>query len=78
MHFVVHQLQHVFVAGHHIDRVRFRSRFPGQGADYVVGFVTFELQYRNAISFERASNIRNLLHQVARHLGAVRLVAAIL
>ena len=58
--------------------IRFRRRFPRQRSDHIVGFVTFELQNRNAISLERPPNVRNLLHQVARHLGAIRLVAAIL
>ena len=74
---VVHQLQHVFVARHDEHRIRFRGRFSRQRSDHVVGFIAFELQNWDAISFERAPNVRNLLHQIAWHLGAIGFVSAI-
>ena len=75
---VIDQLQHVFVAGNDIYGIRFRCRFPRQRSDHVVGFVTFELQNRNAIPFQRPPDVWNLLHQIAGHLGSIRLIAIIL
>ncbi len=77
LHFVVHQLQHVFVARNDKHRMRFRRRFSRQRSNHIVGFVTLELQNRDAISLQRPPNVGNLLRQVRGHLGAVCLVAAI-
>ena len=71
-------MQHVFVAGYDEHGIRFRRGFPCQRSDHIVGFIAFELQNWDAISLQRAPDIWDLLHEVARHLGPIRLVASVL
>jgi hypothetical protein len=71
-------LQHVFVAGDDEDGIGCGRCFAGESANHIVGFITFELQNRDAIGLESASNVGNLLHEVGGHFGAVGLVAVIL
>ena len=73
-HVVVHQLQHVFVAGNdgHVNSLLRGAA--GQRADHVVGFEAVVLEHRNAHGFERLADPGNLLQQIRRRLGAVRFV----
>ena len=73
----VHQLQHVFIAGDDVDRVRLGGGFFGERADHVVCLVAFGLQNRNAVSLQRSADVRDLLGQIAGHLGAIGLITAV-
>ena len=75
--FVVHQLQHVLVAGNDVDGIGFRGSLAGQRADYVIRLVALGLQDGNAVGLERAADVGHLLCQVFGHLFAIGLVAAI-
>ena len=76
-HAVVDQLQHVLVAGDHVDRVRLRGGFAGERADHVVGFVAGQLEDRNAVGLERAPDVGHLLRQIGGHLVAIGFVAVV-
>ena len=76
--FVADELQHVLVAGDDEDGVRGGGGFAGEGADDIVGLVAFELEDGNAIGFEGAADVGDLLDEVGRHFGAVGLVALVL
>ena len=74
---IIHQLQHVLVAGDDKHRVTcIRSLFC-ECADDVIGFKSVCLEDRNMKGFERPPNVGQLLREVWRHLGTVGLVAAI-
>ena len=68
-------MHHVLIAGNDIDGVRRFGGFAGEGADHVISLEACQLENRNAVGFERAANVRELLRQILRHGGAVGLVA---
>ncbi len=72
-----HQLQHVLVVRDDIHRMPRLRSLRCQRADHVVGLKALRLQDRNMKRLQRAPDIRQLLRQVRRHLGAVGLVAAV-
>ena len=74
---IVDELQHVLVAGDYIHAVRLFDSFACQGADYVVGLVAGEFKDGDAVGLQGASDIRQLLCQVAGHFGAIGFVAVI-
>jgi hypothetical protein len=51
--------------------------FAGEGADHVVGFEAGEFENGDAVGFEGAANIGNLLGKILGHGGAVGLVASV-
>ena len=71
---VVHQLQHVLVAGndHHVHACRFGAAC--QSADDIVGFEARKLENGNPHGFENAPHERNLVEQIGRGLDAIGLV----
>ena len=71
-------MQHVLVAGNHVDQVLLRGGFAGQSADDIVGFIAGEFEDGDAVGLERAANVRHLLHQLGGHLAAVGFVAVVL
>ena len=74
---VAHQLQHVLIAGDDENRMRLRRCLPRQGADHVISLEAGIFQHRDAIGLDGAADVGQLLCQIGRHLGAVRLVASI-
>src|SRR5581483_5127136 len=74
---VVNQLKHVLVAGDDIHRVGAVGRLLRQSSNHVIGFVAFRLKNGDSVGVEGATDIGQLLDQVAGHLRTVRLVAAI-
>ena len=70
-------MQHVLIAGNHIDQVRLRHGFARQGANDIIGLIAGEFEDWDAVRFQRPANIGQLLRQVSRHLATIRLVAAI-
>ena len=75
---VVHQLQHVLVARNHVYGIGLLHGFARQRADHVVGFVASQFEDRNAVGFERSSDVGQLLRQVSGHFFAIGLVTVIL
>src|SRR6202166_2374398 len=74
---VINELHHVFVAADDVDGVVYGGGFSGQGADYVVGLEAREFENRNAVGFECAANVGNLLREVLWHCGAVGFVSLV-
>ena len=75
---VVHQLQHIFVAGDDVHRSSLCRGLFRKCADDVIGFVSGNFEYRNAIGFESTRNVRNLLGEISGHLAAVSFVVLVL
>src|SRR5207244_9490479 len=71
---IVHELQHIFVAGDYVHQIGLRGSFFRQRTDDVIGFIAAKLENRNAIGLERSPNIGQLLRQIARHLTSVGFV----
>ena len=74
---IIHQLQHVLVAGNDVYPVRLFDGFAGQGSDYVVGLVSGEFEDGDAVGFQGTADVGQLLCQVAGHFRTVGFVSGI-
>src|SRR5581483_11851091 len=74
---VAHELQHVFVAGDDIYGIASADSLVRQRTDYVVSFESGLLQNGNSVGIERSPDVWQLLREIVRHLGPVRLVPTI-
>ena len=74
---VVHQLQHVLITGHDKHRIGLFGSLERQGADHVIRFIALEFQDGDAVRFEGAADVGQLLRQVGRHLAAIGFVPVV-
>ena len=74
---VVHQLQHVFVAGNDINGVAPGDRLLSKRADDIVGLIALLFEDGDAVCIQRAAYVGQLLHQVPGHLGTIGLIAGV-
>ena len=77
-HSVVHELQHILVAGNDVNNVASPCGLLCQGSDHIVSFISCVLENRNAVGFQGSSDVWQLLRQIGGHFAAISLVAEIL
>src|SRR6202051_3200886 len=75
LHVVVDELHHVFIAGDNVDAIIRGGGFAGEGSDHVIGLEAGEFEDGDAVGFEGAADVGNLLRKILGHGGAVGFVA---